>query len=122
MSTHASATAQTTDPSTTYLNAKEVFVRFGWKKTFGYDMLKVEGFPTPIGTRYRLDSLLQWELRVLAGELSGRPPRKPKQLASKDIDTEQQAIKHEAVNEKVEETFSLGKRRQTRRNQSKDAA
>ncbi|HEX3005159.1 MAG TPA: hypothetical protein VHO27_13180 [Angustibacter sp.] len=67
------ASAGLTAPRHTFLSSKEVIARFGWGRTYGYQMLKSAGFPAAIGGRYRLDTLMAWEERVLAGELSGRP-------------------------------------------------
>jgi hypothetical protein len=36
-------------------------------------MLRSTGFPRRIGDRFRLDTLIEWENAVLAGELPGRP-------------------------------------------------
>jgi hypothetical protein len=60
-------------PSQTYLTSGEVIARFRWGRTFGYQMLASTGFPRTIGNRYRLDTLIAWEDRVLSGELTGRP-------------------------------------------------
>lgn len=62
-----------TDPRHVFHSATEVIVRFGWGRTYGYQMLKSTGFPRPIGGRYRLDTVMIWEDRVLAGELTGKP-------------------------------------------------
>ena len=61
------------DPRHVFLTAKEVIVRFGWGRTYGYQMLKSSGFPRRIGGRYRLDTLMNWEDRVLSGEIPGDP-------------------------------------------------
>lgn len=78
------ASAGLTAPRHTFLSSKEVIARFGWGRTYGYQMLKSPGFPAAIGGRYRLDTLMAWEERVLAGELSGRPatPEGPSALDS----------------------------------------
>ena len=57
----------------TFLTGGAVIARFDWGRTYGYRMLFSTGFPRAIGGRYRLDTLLQWEDRVLSGELPGRP-------------------------------------------------
>jgi hypothetical protein len=62
-----------TSPHHTYLTSREVIARFRWGRTFGYQMLASTGFPRTIGGRYRLDTLIAWEDRVLSGELTGRP-------------------------------------------------
>ena len=62
-----------TSPNHTYLTSREVIARFRWGRTFGYQMLSSTGFPRTIGGRYRLDTLIDWEDRVLSGELTGRP-------------------------------------------------
>jgi hypothetical protein len=61
-----------TDPCHVFLTAKEVIVRYGWGRTYGYRMLKSTGFPRRIGDRFRLDTLITWEQDVLAGLLPGR--------------------------------------------------
>jgi predicted DNA-binding transcriptional regulator AlpA len=61
------------DPRHVFLTAKEVILRYGWGRTYGYQMLRSTGFPRRIGDRFRLDSLVAWEQAVLAGELTGRP-------------------------------------------------
>jgi hypothetical protein len=62
-----------TDPRHVFLTAQEVILRYGWGRTYGYLMLKSTGFPRRIGDRFRLDTLIEWENAVLAGELPGRP-------------------------------------------------
>src|SRR6476469_6147253 len=54
-----------TDPRHIFLTGKDVIARFGWGRTYGYAMLSSTGFPKAIGGRYRLDSLMGWEDRVL---------------------------------------------------------
>ena len=61
------------DPRHVFLTAKEVIVRYGWGRTYGYEMLRSTGLPRRIGDRFRLDSLIAWEQAVLAGELSDDP-------------------------------------------------
>src|SRR3954471_7472166 len=61
------------NPPHVFLTAKEVILRYGWGRTYGYLMLRSTGFPRRIGDRFRLDSLVAWEQAVLAGELTGRP-------------------------------------------------
>jgi hypothetical protein len=61
------------DPRRVFLTAQEVILRYGWGRTYGYQMLKSTGFPRRIGDRFRLDTLIAWEQAVLAGELTGRP-------------------------------------------------
>src|SRR4051812_24653228 len=61
------------DPRHVFLTAKEVILRYGWGRTYGYQMLKSTGFPRRIGDRFRLDTLIAWEQAVLSGERSGRP-------------------------------------------------
>lgn len=58
-------------PRHTFLTTREVFARYDWKRTNGYLMLKSTGFPRPISGKYRLDTLMAWEDRVLAGQLTG---------------------------------------------------
>jgi hypothetical protein len=55
------------DPRHTFLRPAEVFLRYGWKKSKGYDMLQSPGFPRRVGDKYRLDTLLAWEERELSG-------------------------------------------------------
>lgn len=62
-----------TDPRDIYLKAEEVHRRYTWGRTLGYGMLRSTGSPRAIGGRYCLDTLLAWDARVLAGELTGRP-------------------------------------------------
>jgi deazaflavin-dependent oxidoreductase (nitroreductase family) len=59
------------DPRHVFLTAKEVILRYGWGRTYGYLMLRSTGFPRRIGDRFRLDTLIAWEQAVLAGELPG---------------------------------------------------
>lgn len=61
------------DPRHTFLTPREVFTRFRWGKTKGYEVLKQVGFPLPIGGAYRLDLLMAWEDRVLTGAENGSP-------------------------------------------------
>ena len=61
------------DPRHVFFTAKEVILRYGWGRTYGYLMLKSTGFPRRIGDRFRLDTLIAWEQAVLTGELPGRP-------------------------------------------------
>jgi hypothetical protein len=61
------------DPRHVFLTAQEVILRYGWGRTYGYQMLKSTGFPRRIGDRFRLDTLIAWEQTVLAGELPGHP-------------------------------------------------
>jgi hypothetical protein len=55
------------DPRHTFLKSREVIARFRWGRTRGYLELKKPGFPRPIGGNYRLDTLIAWEDRCLAG-------------------------------------------------------
>src|SRR3954470_10437970 len=72
------------DPCHVFLTAKEVIVRYGWGRTYGYQMLKSSGFPRRIRDRFRLHPVIAWEQAVLAGELSGRPdePESPGDTAT----------------------------------------
>jgi hypothetical protein len=67
-----------TDPRDIYLKAEEVHRRYTWGRTLGYEMLRSTGFPRALGGRYRLDTLLAWDERVLTGELTGRPDPRPR--------------------------------------------
>ncbi|NMM34106.1 MAG: hypothetical protein HHJ13_08920 [Phycicoccus sp.] len=60
------------DPRHTFLKSQEVIARFRWGRTRGYLELKKPGFPRPIGGNYRLDTLIAWEDRCLAGDV---PPK-----------------------------------------------
>lgn len=71
---HADPTGNPADPQHTFLCSDEVFLRYRWKRTKGYQMLMSPGFPRPIGGRYRLDTLIAWEARVLAGDLEHESP------------------------------------------------
>jgi hypothetical protein len=55
-----------TDPKHTFLKAKEVFVRYKWGRTKGYQVLQRPGFPRAIEGSYRLDTLIAWEDAQLA--------------------------------------------------------
>ena len=57
------------DPRHTFLKSQEVIARFRWGRTRGYLELKKPGFPRPIGGNYRLDTLIAWEDRCLAGDV-----------------------------------------------------
>ena len=50
-----------------FLSPRQVFSRYGWGRTKGYEMLKSPSFPNAIGGKYRLDSLIQWENWLLDG-------------------------------------------------------
>lgn len=63
----------TQDPRHTFLTSEDVFERMRWKRTYGYLMLKSAGFPPRVGLAFRLDTIMAWEDRVLAGELPGVP-------------------------------------------------
>lgn len=65
MVTHTPSTLSTADQ--VFLSARQVFTRYGWGKSKGYEMLKADGFPNSIGGRYRLDSLIGWEEDLLGG-------------------------------------------------------
>lgn len=57
-----------------FLSPRQVFSRYGWGRTKGYEMLKSPSFPNAIGGKYRLDSLIQWENWLLGGgELAADP-------------------------------------------------
>lgn len=58
-----------TSPSDIFLNSKAVFARYGWGRTLGYQMLNSTGFPRAFAGRWRKDTLLAWEARVLCGNL-----------------------------------------------------
>ena len=60
------------DPRHTFLKPQEVIARFRWGRTRGYLELKKPGFPRPIGGNYRLDTLIAWEDRCLAGDVPER--------------------------------------------------
>src|SRR4051794_22583456 len=74
------------DPRHVFLGPAEVFLRYGWKKSKGYEMLQAPGFPRRIGGKYRFDTSLAWEERALVGpnspssavaecyEVRGSPP------------------------------------------------
>jgi hypothetical protein len=47
------------DPGHVFLPAQEVTVRYGWGRAYGYQLLKITGFPRQIGGRYRLDTLIE---------------------------------------------------------------
>lgn len=79
-----------------FLSAKEVIARYGWGRTKGYLMLKSEGFPRHIAGSYRLDTLLAWEARVLAGELDPQPPTEEADSAEA---TEPKSTKEQAATE-----------------------
>lgn len=51
----------------TFLTPREVFDRYRWGRTKGYEMLKSPRFPRPVGGAYRLDTLQRWEDDQLAG-------------------------------------------------------
>lgn len=53
-------------PRDTFLSSSDVFARYGWGRTKGYEMLRTAGFPAAIGGRYRLDTLYRWEDAQLA--------------------------------------------------------
>lgn len=59
------------DPTNTFLKPAEVFRRYRWGRTKGYQMLGAPGFPRAIGGTYRLDTLAAWEERELAGCAEG---------------------------------------------------
>jgi predicted DNA-binding transcriptional regulator AlpA len=48
------------DPCHVFLTAKEVILRYGWGRAYGYQMLRSTGFPRRIGDRFRLDTLIAW--------------------------------------------------------------
>lgn len=53
---------EVSDARDVFLSAREVIARYGWGRTKGYQVLRGDDFPRPIGgDRYRLDSLLAWE-------------------------------------------------------------
>jgi hypothetical protein len=51
------------DPRHVFLTPTEVMARYRWGRTKGYEVMRrrPDGFPRPVGGRYRLDSLLGWE-------------------------------------------------------------
>lgn len=53
----------TRDPRHTFLRPAEVFARYRWGRTKGYEMLRArpDAFPRAIGGAYRLDLLMAWE-------------------------------------------------------------
>lgn len=57
------------DPQHCFLSAKEAIARVGWGRTKGYRMLRTSSFPRAIGGSFRLDTILAYEERVLAGEI-----------------------------------------------------
>jgi predicted DNA-binding transcriptional regulator AlpA len=60
------------DPRHLFLTSKEVIARFGWGRTYGYQMLNSTGFPKPIGGRYRPTL---WPRRLVAARgAQGGPP------------------------------------------------
>ena len=54
-------TDYTTSPAHTFLRATEVFNRYRWGRTKGYQKLASAAFPAAIEGRYRLDLLIAWE-------------------------------------------------------------
>jgi hypothetical protein len=55
------------DPRHVFLTAKEVILRYGWGRTYGYQMLKSTGFPCRIGDRFRLDTLMPFPSVATSG-------------------------------------------------------
>lgn len=60
-------TNYTTPPEHIFLSKREVIERYGWGRTKGYQLMASPDFPRSIGGRYRLDKLIAWEERQLAG-------------------------------------------------------
>jgi hypothetical protein len=53
-------------PEHTFLTTSQVFQRYRWGRTRGYEIISSTGFPPRIGGSFRLDTLLDWEERELA--------------------------------------------------------
>src|SRR3954451_23109163 len=54
------------DPRHVFLGPAEVFLRYGWKKSKGYE-IHAPGFPRRVGGTYRFDTLVAREERELLG-------------------------------------------------------
>jgi hypothetical protein len=65
--TNHDAGASAADLKNTFLTPAEVFLRYRWGRTKGYQMLRAPGFPRSVGGAYRLDTLAAWEEDQLAG-------------------------------------------------------
>ena len=59
-------------PEHTFLATKQVFARYGWGRTRGYQMIATEDFPPRIGGSFRLDTLLAWEDRELKRQMGAK--------------------------------------------------
>jgi hypothetical protein len=71
------------DPRHVFLTAKEVIVRYGWGRTYGYQMLKSTGFPAGSATRLPSPSRSpsRRPTRHPAGRLMARPRKDGKPAA-----------------------------------------
>ena len=61
-------------PEHTFLTPAQVFARYRWGRSKGYEMLRSPGFPPRIGDAYRLDTLVAWEQGQLAGAAGAAVP------------------------------------------------
>jgi hypothetical protein len=68
----------------TFLTTRDVFARYGWKRTYGYRMTRSPGFPGRIGNRYRLDLLLAWEEQQLTNARRQADGGQPAQAVTVD--------------------------------------
>ena len=50
-----------------FLSRRGGLARYLWSERTSYRRMAAPGFPRPIGGRYRLDTLIAWEERGLAG-------------------------------------------------------
>jgi hypothetical protein len=83
----------TTSPEHTFLHATEVFNRYRWGRTKGYQQLARPTFPKAIEGRYRLELLHTWEART--GQISdtdGLVRRDDKDLAMHTFLTAKEVI------------------------------
>jgi hypothetical protein len=82
---HSGQVSHTAAPRDTFLTAAEVAARYRWGRTKMAKMRVSPGFPVSLHGSFRLDTLLDWEERVLAGGVDpSRVVPAPRAAASAD--------------------------------------
>jgi predicted DNA-binding transcriptional regulator AlpA len=91
MTTHEAHQTPYTHPEHTFLTTKQVFARYGWGRTRGYQMLATLDFPPRVGGSFRLDTLLAWEARELKRQMDA------KTAATTDVETAEETEMRDGV-------------------------
>lgn len=108
MTTHEAHETPHIHPEHTFLTTKQVFARYGWGRTRGYQMLATEDFPPRIGGSFRLDTLVAWEERELKRQTDAKAAATTVETAD-DLDTGDGAASGGATSALADATSRIAK-------------